>query len=35
MKKILNFGKKALNWYSNKFNECYADRYQKYAYRFY
>ena len=35
MRKILNLGKRALQWYSNKFVECYEDRYQRYAYRFY
>lgn len=35
MKKIYNLMKKGINWYSSKYTECYGDRYQKYAYRFY
>ena len=35
MKKLYNLFKKSINWYSKKYTECYNDRYEKYAYRFY
>ena len=35
MEKIKKMMKKAINWYSAKYTECYSDRYERYAYRFY
>lgn len=35
MKKVFSMIKKAIEWYSSKHAECYSDRYQRYAYRFY
>ena len=35
MKRIGKIAKKAMNWYAEKYAECYGDRYHVYAYRVY
>ena len=35
MKRIGKIAKKAIDWYIEKYIECYNDRYHRYAFKFY